>query len=342
MTLQKNFSNLVAEIFAKKISKKLPKKVAVAVSGGCDSVALTFLLSSFCAEKNIELVALTVDHKMRESSSKEALELGKILEKNQISHHTLEINNEKVPEKNIEAKLREMRYDLLNGFCEKNKIKHLFLGHHLGDVAENFLIRLFRGSGLDGLSTMREVVSCSLLVASKNNQQLTLIRPLLDFNKDELKAFLRERKIKWFEDETNDDERFLRNKIRKFFATFEEEDLIQKRVKNASDEISKMRDFFDAIVEEEAKKILKENADGSIVLKHKKLLKLDEKIALKILAESSRKVAGKDYKPRLEKLKKFYEYLKTDEIKPRGFYGCEVNKFDEEHIIISKQLTTNN
>ena len=141
------FSQKLTAIFA----EKLPNKIAVAVSGGCDSVSLTMLLDEFCREKKIKLFAVTVDHKMREGSMLEALELGKILAEKKISHEILEISHLEIPQKNIEGLLRELRYGLLHDFCEKNKIEHLFLGHHCGDVAENFLIRLFRGSGLDGL-----------------------------------------------------------------------------------------------------------------------------------------------------------------------------------------------
>lgn len=163
--LTNSFFVKIEEIF----QKKLPKKIAVAVSGGADSLALTLLLDDFCRTKKIKLFAITVDHKMRQASSKEALELGEILAKRKIPHEILTISAAKIPQKNIEAKLREMRYELFLKFCQKNKIEFLFLGHHLGDVAENFLIRLFRGSGLDGLSTMKEVVSRKSLVVSQEN-----------------------------------------------------------------------------------------------------------------------------------------------------------------------------
>ena len=76
--LTSNFSIKITETFSQ---EKLPKRLAVAVSGGCDSLALALLLKEFCDENKIELFAVTVDHKMRQGSSKEALELSKILKK---------------------------------------------------------------------------------------------------------------------------------------------------------------------------------------------------------------------------------------------------------------------
>lgn len=304
----------------------------MAVSGGADSLALTLLLQEFCLRgisgKKIKLFAVTVDHKMRESSSDEAELLGKILAKKKIFHQILTIPRKKIPEKNIEAKLRELRYDLLKKFCVKNKIEFLFLGHHAGDVAENFLIRLFRGSGLDGLSTMGEVV---------NFNEIKLVRPLLDFEKEDLKKFLRAKKVKWFEDETNSDEKFLRNKIRNFLETLPETNLIQKRIKNASDEIAKMRDFFDEVMWRETKEIVVFE-DERVLINRKKFRELDEKIALKILAFALMKIGKKNYKPRREKLERFYEYLVVDDaLKLRNFYGCTAKKFDAESVIIFPQ-----
>lgn len=320
------FQTKIAEIFA---GQKLPKKFAVAVSGGVDSLALTILLGEFCKEKKIELLAVTVDHKMREGSSVEALELSKILGKKKISHTILEINSEKIPQKNIEAKLREIRYEMLCVFCKKKKISYLFLGHQLGDVAENFLIRLFRGSGLDGLSTMAEASEAF---------GIKLVRPLLNFEKSDLEKYLRAKKIKWFEDESNLDEKFLRNKIRNFFATFEERNLIHKRIKNASDEIARMRDLFDSLMMAEAMQILQFLDGEYFLIDHKKFQKLDEKFALKILALVAMEVSGKKYKPRMKDLINCYEYLlKNSKIKPRNFYGCEIMQYDEKRLLVRAQ-----
>lgn len=306
-------------------SKIKVNKIAVAVSGGSDSLALTLLLNEYCFEKKIQICALTVDHGVRKKSASEAKKLGKILADKKIPHQILTIPKAKIPTQNIEAKLRELRYEMLYDFCIKNKIEHLFLGHILGDVAENFLIRLFRGSGLDGLSSIAEI---------SNYKEIKLLRPLLNYSKSELQEYLRAHGVQWFEDETNEDEKFLRNKIRKFLSSFPEEEIIHKRIKNAADEIAKSRDLFDKILLVEAKKILKLRADKTFLIDIKKLQKLDEKIALKILALTLMEVGGKTYKPRLEKLKNFYDYLQTGAEKKRNFYNCMAKKFDEKNVLI--------
>jgi tRNA(Ile)-lysidine synthase len=321
--LSTTFKNKIKELFPQ---RKLPKRIAAAISGGADSLALTLLLNEFCAENKIELFAITIDHKMRKSSSKEASHLTRILQKEKISHQILSLNKNQIPKTNIEAKLRAVRYEMLHSFCVENKIKHLFLGHIQSDIAENFIIRLFRGSGLDGLSSIAQV---------SDFQKIKLIRPLLDVTKDELKDFLQAKKIKWIEDESNKDERFLRNKIRNFFDTFEEKNLIQKRVKNAADEISKMRDLFDGLMLREAKKTLGFHQNEFFTINVKKFIKIEKKIALKILALILMEVGGKAYKPRLEKLQRFYGWIvESKNHKARNFYGCMAKDFDDNRIMI--------
>lgn len=310
----------------------LPKKIAVAVSGGCDSLALTLILDDFCKANKIELYAITIDHKMRENSNYEAQEVARILTQKQIFHQILEIKNSEILDKNIEANMRKFRYDLLSEFCQNNQIKHLFLGHHINDVAENFLIRIFRGSGLDGLSTMAEI---------SDFKETKLIRPFLNITKSDLKNYLLQKNISWIEDESNKDERFLRNKIRNFLESFEEQDLIAKRIKNSTDEIAEIRDYFDDLMLEYAQKILEFNINDNprFLVNLDKLKKINEKYALKILSLIFMEISQRDYKPRLKELKEFYYYLfQNKKIKPRNFYGCTVNQADETKITITKNL----
>lgn len=321
--LTNKFHNEIAQIFAQ---QKLPEKIAIGVSGGCDSVALLFLLQDFCQKNNIKLFAVTIDHKIRENSTNEALELQNILHKNNIFHHILEIPNNKIPQSNIEANLREIRYELLHDFCQKNQVEFLFLGHIQSDIAENFIIRLFRGSGFDGLSSIAKI---------SDYKNIKLVRPLLDITKDELKNFLQEKNIKWFEDETNKDEKFLRNKIRNFLDTFEEKDVICKRIKTTSDDISNIRDEFDDEMLKAAADIVQIYENRFITINIAQLSELEEKTALKILALTLMEIGQKPYKPRLEKLQRFYHWIiDNEDHRPRNFYNCIAKSYSENKIAI--------
>lgn len=292
--------------------KKLPRSIVVAVSGGIDSMALVFALNEFSCKNQINLLAVTVDHKMRKNSTQEAQEVGRILKAHKISHTILTLDE--MPQKNIEANLREARYSRLYDFCLSSKVDSLFLGHHQGDAAENFLIRLFRGSQIDGLSAMQEMTQY---------KKIKLCRPLLNVTKDELQQYLQTHKIKWFEDESNDDEKFLRNKIRKFLAQFEEKDLIQKRIQNTAQNLYETKELLDEILLREAASCLTFQEDGSFIIDVEKYKRIPPKIALKILSLVLIETSGDIYKPRLEGLKIFEKnILQLKKGKKKNFYGC--------------------
>ena len=307
----------------------LPKKqqnIAVAVSGGSDSMALVVLLNDFCKQYAINVVALVVNHNYRKTSELEAQKvIQKLLQLN-IKNALLHINQNLVPTSNIEQKLRQYRYDLLLDYCKKNNINFLATGHQLDDVAENFLIRLFRGSGFDGLSAMQNIA---------NYQNLILLRPLLDFTKQQLTEFLQEKNIEWFEDESNLDSKFLRNKIRHFLHSFADYTPIILRINNTGQEINNINQKFNQELLQYSQEILIWQADYCLL---KKSSFTDDKkdLLLKILALMLMEVGNKNYKPRKEKLQNYYEYLTTNNQKHLvyKFYNTQTTNYDDEFFII--------
>ena len=158
--------------------------VAVGVSGGADSFALALMLK----DAGKKVVALTVDHCLREESGIEAEYVAKVMKKHQIEHHILQWKEGKNIKKNIEEKARTARYNLMTDFCKKNNIKLLAVAHHMRDQAETFLLRLQRGSGLFGLSSMMPV---------SKRDDIVLIRPLLDFMPENLKKYCNKKNVDW-------------------------------------------------------------------------------------------------------------------------------------------------
>ncbi len=303
--------------FFDKHFEEYPKKVLVAVSGGADSMALTLMLSDFCHENGVVLVAVTVDHGMREGSDVEAIAVGNALLERRVEHKILKVGGSF--EVNIEANLRNARYDLIADFAAENGVEHVFTGHHKGDQAENFLIRLFRGSQLDGLSGMDEVVEL---------KGLNLCRPFLSTAKEGLVTYLQDRGVIWFEDESNKDERFLRNKVRGFLDRFEEKDVICDRIVKFSEIVREARDSQDKEVLEAALDMLifvesGENK-GSFLLNLAKYREADCKTVLKMLSLVMMEVSQKGYKPRLEGLGLFErDILALEKGQKRDFYGCQ-------------------
>lgn len=190
-----------------------PQKVAVAVSGGADSLALALMAKDELAVFGYEVTALTVDHKLRPTSTQEAAYVAEIMKTHGIEHHILEWTSEK-PKNGVEETARIARYQLLTEWCQNHGIRILLTAHHLNDQAETFLMRLQRGSGLDGLCCMREI---------SDNNGVMIARPLLKTAPEALRQYLQHKNIKWIEDESNGNTDYLRNRIRAFMPQIEKE-----------------------------------------------------------------------------------------------------------------------
>jgi len=192
----------------------------VAVSGGPDSLALSALSQTYLIEKKIKVFFVLVNHGIRPNSSEEAQNVKKLLKKRGISLTILK--NKKKIKKKIQSQERKVRYKLLLNFCEKRNIKFILTGHHREDQIETFLIRLSRGSGVQGLSSMKKI---SIL---KNKTKL--VRPLLDEKKQDLTVIAKKYFGKIFKDPSNSNRKFLRTKIRGLIEQFEKSGIKHERV----------------------------------------------------------------------------------------------------------------
>ena len=154
--------------------------MAVAVSGGADSLCLAFLAHQWAQENGGTLTALHVDHRLREESSKEADLVKSWLQARGISCVILPWDHQGVLS-SIQKKAREARYSLLTNFCKEQGIFHLFLAHHQNDQEETFFYRQSKGSGIEGLAGMSAV---------EEGPDVRILRPLLGVPKIDLEEFL--------------------------------------------------------------------------------------------------------------------------------------------------------
>ncbi len=178
-------------------------KICLAVSGGPDSLALLLLSRRAFADR---IVAATVDHGLRPESAEEAQFVAEQCEKLVVQHAIL--RPAKPIEGNIQSKAREARYALLSAHAAAADCKWIATAHHADDQMETFLMRLSRGSGVDGLAGIR----------SRNGN---IIRPLLQFGKGELEAICAEARIEPIRDPSNEDPAFDRVLIRKWLSETE-------------------------------------------------------------------------------------------------------------------------
>jgi tRNA(Ile)-lysidine synthase len=203
-------------------SLKVKEGLAVAVSGGPDSLALAYLAKCYSLKHKVKVKYYIVNHKLRKESLLEAETVKKVLKKIDIQCTILNWNGKK-PTKNIQATARDKRYSLLANECKKNKIKYLLLGHHLNDLFENFLIRIVRGSGLKGLISFGKNTKY-------RDKDLNIIRPLLNLEKKDLLYIASEVFNFFVKDPTNINKDYKRTRIRNLLYSLKKEGLDIKKL----------------------------------------------------------------------------------------------------------------
>ncbi|MEP1765354.1 MAG: tRNA lysidine(34) synthetase TilS [Sulfitobacter sp.] len=193
-------------------SSDLPDRIGIAVSGGGDSMAMLHLFARWSAQTGHPIAAVTVDHGLRPESRAEADMVAAQCSALGISHQILTWQK---PEGsgNLAAAARNGRYGLMAEWADENGIGGIALGHTLDDSAENYLMRLGRASGIDGLATMK-----SRFV----RDGITWCRPLWQQERAELRAYLRRHHVAWVEDPSNDDPKYMRTKARAILPKLKE------------------------------------------------------------------------------------------------------------------------
>lgn len=191
--------------------------LALAVSGGPDSMALAQLAID-CARAHHPLHILTVDHGLRPEAAAEAEAVRAWAESLHLPCHVLTWQGGKDQDGTIKGNLHEQarlgRYALMAEWCAAHDVAVMMTGHHQDDQAETVLMRLARGSGVDGLGAMRGVQT----LATAQGAQVVLLRPLLGVPKAALEQFAGQCDLPVVDDPSNREDKFLRSRHRAFLG----------------------------------------------------------------------------------------------------------------------------
>ena len=176
-------------------------RVTAACSGGADSLALLLFLHTHASELEISLEALHIDHGFRPSSSREAAYVRQVCGELGVPFHLAELRQEREDwrENASEEWARNARYDIYRRFTGPGKV--VATAHTLSDQAETLLLRMARGTGLHGLG--------GIPARSRD-----VVRPLLGITRTQTEAYCRSQGRRWVEDESNQTDRYARNRIR--------------------------------------------------------------------------------------------------------------------------------
>ena len=270
--------------------------IAVAVSGGADSLALAVLLHRWARARGGTVTALTVDHGLRPGAAAEAARVGNILGGQGLAHHILRWHGAK-PTANVQAAARRARYALLSDWCARRGVLHLALGHQLEDQAETFLLRLGRGSGLDGLAAMPAVTATG---------DVRLLRPLLGVPRARLEATLRRRGLIWIEDPSNRDPAHARVRLRMLQPKLTDEGLTPRRLAATADRLGRARAALERTTAAVLARAAAVHPAGFVRLDPGPLAAAAPEVGLRALSRIAMLVGGQEYAPRLERLERLY------------------------------------
>ncbi len=276
-------------------------RVAVAVSGGSDSMALTLLAAVWSKRRGGEIVAVTVDHGLRTGSAAEARQVGRWLEGHGIAHRILRWDPPAALAGGVQAAARDARYRLLTGWCRRHRVLHLALAHQQEDQAETFLLRLARGSGLDGLAAMAAVA---------DRDGVRLIRPLLPAARARLRATLAAAGQRWIDDPSNENPAHARIRMRQLMPALAVDGLDAPRLAATAIHLGRAR----AVIDDRVAACLAAAAAvfpaGYVRLDPDGLRSAPAEIALRALARCLVTVGGADYVPRLERLERLHRAIR--------------------------------
>ena len=318
-TLQifKKFENLL----------NIDENFVVAVSGGPDSLALSFLAKIYSIKKALEVKYFIVDHKLRKNSTSEAKLVKKKLKEYSIDLDILTWHGRK-PKKNIQSLARVKRYRLLVNESKKLNIRNILLGHHLDDLFENFFIRILRGSGLNGLISLDQKTKI---------EKINLIRPLLNFDKKDLIYISNYIFGSFIKDPSNEDDKFKRVKIRNILKQLEIEGLDRNKfhltIKNLK--------FANESIKFYIKENLLENTSflhkkESVVLKEK-FFHHSAEVIFRSFTEVIKIIGKKYYPARGKKIDMIVKLINTRSSFKVTLGGCVIKKVNQTVIVAKEQ-----
>ena len=306
----KDLSNIFLN-FKKKLDDLKRKKYVVAVSGGPDSLALAALTKAYNFCTKVKFYYVLVDHNIRKDSSQEAHKVKHLLKKKNINLKIF-FNKKKIV-KNIQAEARKARYEALISYCKKYKVNVLLTAHNLEDQVETFFIRLSRGSGLRGLSSMKPF--------SKINSQVNLYRPLLDTKKNSLIKISKNTFGKYFKDPSNKNKKYLRTKVRNLKKPLENSGIKYDQIFKSIQNLSLSKITLDEYLNATFKKLIRKDKK-EIIINFSKYLNLSRDTKMALINKSIKQLKNNYYDLRSRKVDNLIENLEKKKFKKSTLGGC--------------------
>ncbi|WP_224813854.1 tRNA lysidine(34) synthetase TilS [Hasllibacter sp. MH4015] len=274
-----------------------PELIGLAVSGGGDSMAMLTLAHDWARRFGVGLHVVSVDHGLRPESAAEAALVARECASLGHSHDILRWTWD--GEGNLQDAARRARLSLIDGW--RGDIRHVLFAHTQDDVAETFLMRLARGSGVDGLSAMAAQRHVRL---NATDAGFTVIRPLLTVSRAALRHHIDVLKVPYVDDPSNDDPRFDRVKAR---AVLSELGIDTGTLADTARRMERAGTALRARAAEVARHAVRPELvngcpTGSLLIERGALGECDRETQMRLLSGALRWVASAPYRPRAQGL----------------------------------------
>jgi len=292
-----------------------PPQLAVAVSGGADSMALCLLADEWARGRGGRVSAITIDHGLRPESAAEAMQVGQWMAAVGIDHRVLRWDGRK-PSTGVQAAARGERYRLMCRWCREAGVLHLLLGHHLRDQAETVLMRLQHGSGVEGLAAMSAVIEAPAV---------RLVRPLLAVPPARLRAVLSARGMDWIDDPSNLDPTYLRSRLRAALPELAVMGITESSLAAVAQRMGRARVSLESATSALLARCCRLHPAGYACLDTLAMAAAPAEVSLRGLARTLLSIGGRSYEPNTEKLERLHARMVVErEEVGSTLAGCRV------------------
>jgi len=318
--------------FDRFLKERKIKTFAVSLSGGPDSMAMAYFSKCHQILNNSKIYYVHIDHKLRKHSSYEARELKYFMKNFDIKCEILNWKKKKKV-RGTQENARIARYNLLENFCKQKKISALFLAHHVDDLYENFFMRMLRGSGIRGLTSLS-----SKETFIKNN--LKSYRPFLDFSKNSLLNVTNKVFGYFIQDPSNSNNEFLRVRIRGLLSNLQKEGFDKKKFNLTYCNLRSANEAFKFYSDQNILKntnFLTKKNKNSIIL-NSNFFKQPNEIVLRSFSSLILKINSSYYFSRGKTLIKKIDEIKNNSFKKTTVGGCIIEKVNNTIIIYAENI----
>lgn len=291
-----------------------PKVMGIAVSGGGDSMALMYLAAGWAKIFGVDLRVITIDHGLRDASAAEAVMVADAAKRLGLSHD-IKRWTEWNGRGNISDAARRARRILIDQW--RGEIDHILMAHTQTDQAETFLMRLRRGSGVDGLAAMAERQD-----VQGANGLWTIVRPLLNVDRETLRAYLRGLKVDWADDPTNEDATYERVRMRNLLPELARNGITPELLGETARRMARAQIPLRQATANLAQVAVTED-QGDLYLLMAPLIAADEETRFRLLSAAVMWVTTGNYRPRFSSLQNLWENIRNNKGVTLG--GCSVH-----------------